>query len=165
MKDKTNKIMRSKKAEKARNLTKKENYGEEDTREYQYNSASITAPHKTQLKKWVSEESSHSHDTASRDLHRENHNYQRNYRRFYKDDADFKKTTPEKSEFADYEEEKVEIVYEEIVDDEESTQKCRTDVCLDDFRVRKVIDKGSFGEVFLTEFLPDGKMYAMKRIK
>lgn len=63
------------------------------------------------------------------------------------------------------EEEKIEIVFEEVEDDEDLKQFCRTDVSLDDFRVRRMIDKGSFGEVFLAEYLVDGKKYAMKRIK
>lgn len=36
---------------------------------------------------------------------------------------------------------------------------------LDDFRILKVIDKGSFGKVFLVENQQNGKLYAMKRIR
>lgn len=38
------------------------------------------------------------------------------------------------------------------------------EMCLDDFRIKKVIDKGSFGKVFLVVNVIDGKEYAMKRI-
>ena len=37
-------------------------------------------------------------------------------------------------------------------------------ITLDDFEIRKVIDKGSFGKVFLVSCLKMNKMYAMKRI-
>ena len=37
-------------------------------------------------------------------------------------------------------------------------------ITLDDFEIRKVIDKGSFGKVFLVSCQKMGKMYAMKRI-
>ena len=37
-------------------------------------------------------------------------------------------------------------------------------IILDDFDIRKVIDKGSFGKVFLVSCPKMGKMYAMKRI-
>lgn len=37
-------------------------------------------------------------------------------------------------------------------------------VTLDDFIIKKVIDKGSFGKVFLVENSRDGKVYAMKRL-
>jgi serine/threonine protein kinase len=38
-------------------------------------------------------------------------------------------------------------------------------VCtLEDFKIRKVIDKGSFGKVFLVVNKNNGKLYAMKRI-
>jgi serine/threonine protein kinase len=37
-------------------------------------------------------------------------------------------------------------------------------VNLDDFEIVKVIDKGSFGKVFLVSNRKMGKMYAMKRI-
>lgn len=35
---------------------------------------------------------------------------------------------------------------------------------LEDFKIRKVIDKGSFGKVFLVVNRHSGKLYAMKRI-
>lgn len=35
---------------------------------------------------------------------------------------------------------------------------------LEDFKIRKVIDKGSFGKVFLVVNKLNGKLYAMKRI-
>lgn len=35
---------------------------------------------------------------------------------------------------------------------------------LEDFKIRKVIDKGSFGKVFLVVNQKNGKLYAMKRI-
>lgn len=35
---------------------------------------------------------------------------------------------------------------------------------LEDFKIRKVIDKGSFGKVFLVLNQHNGKLYAMKRI-
>ena len=35
---------------------------------------------------------------------------------------------------------------------------------LEDFKIRKVIDKGSFGKVFLVVNHLNGKLYAMKRI-
>ena len=35
---------------------------------------------------------------------------------------------------------------------------------LEDFKIRKVIDKGSFGKVFLVVNQVNGKLYAMKRI-
>jgi len=94
----------------------------------------------------------------------ENNAYRKQRKKIRDDDEIYH---PPKEELANYEEEKVEIVYEEIDDgdDPEESPKCSTDVSLDDFRVRKVIDKGSFGEVFLTEHLADGKLYAMKRIK
>lgn len=38
------------------------------------------------------------------------------------------------------------------------------EVTLDDFEIDKVIDKGSFGKVFLVSNRKMGKMYAMKRI-
>ena len=37
-------------------------------------------------------------------------------------------------------------------------------VTLEDFKIKKVIDKGSFGKVFLVVNIVDGKEYAMKRI-
>ena len=55
---------------------------------------------------------------------------------------------------------------EEDKDDDRSLiSEVRASVSLDDFRVKQIIDKGSFGEVFLTENINDGKLYAMKRIK
>jgi serine/threonine protein kinase len=35
---------------------------------------------------------------------------------------------------------------------------------LEDFKIRKMIDKGSFGKVFLVVNKNNGKLYAMKRI-
>lgn len=37
-------------------------------------------------------------------------------------------------------------------------------VTLKDFVIKKIIDKGSFGKVFLVENSKDGKVYAMKRL-
>ena len=37
-------------------------------------------------------------------------------------------------------------------------------IVLEDFEIKKVIDKGSFGKVFLVACPKMGKMYAMKRI-
>jgi hypothetical protein len=37
-------------------------------------------------------------------------------------------------------------------------------VTLEDFIIKKVIDKGSFGKVFLVENSKNGKVYAMKRL-
>ena len=54
------------------------------------------------------------------------------------------------------------LEYEEVKKEKKHKSK---EVTLDDFRVRRIIDKGSFGEVFLTENINDGKLYAMKRIK
>lgn len=39
-----------------------------------------------------------------------------------------------------------------------------TEISLEDFKIKKVIDKGSFGKVFLVVNIKDGKEYAMKRI-
>lgn len=39
-----------------------------------------------------------------------------------------------------------------------------SDVVLDDFKIVKVIDKGSFGKVFLVKNTKNDKLYAMKRI-
>ena len=36
---------------------------------------------------------------------------------------------------------------------------------LEDFKILKVIDKGSFGKVFLVRQEATGKLYAMKRIR
>jgi serine/threonine protein kinase len=41
----------------------------------------------------------------------------------------------------------------------------KSDVQLEDFNILKVIDKGSFGKVFLVELKSNGKLYAMKRIR
>lgn len=38
-------------------------------------------------------------------------------------------------------------------------------MCLEDFNVKKVIGKGSFGKVFLVQKKTDGKIYAMKSIR
>ena len=35
---------------------------------------------------------------------------------------------------------------------------------LEDFKIKKLIDKGSFGKVYLVVNMKDGKQYAMKRI-
>ena len=37
-------------------------------------------------------------------------------------------------------------------------------VKLEDFKIKKLIDKGSFGKVYLVVNIKDGKQYAMKRI-
>jgi len=37
-------------------------------------------------------------------------------------------------------------------------------VTLKDFRIKKIMDKGSFGKVFLVENKNNGKVYAMKRL-
>jgi|TARA_B110000285_G_scaffold208612_1_gene248965 serine/threonine protein kinase len=37
-------------------------------------------------------------------------------------------------------------------------------VKLEDFKIKKLIDKGSFGKVYLVVNINDGKEYAMKRI-
>lgn len=150
--EKTKKILKSK-------HVKRKSHTDEDTREYKYNKNAIKMPHMTKFKKWVSEDTPSNFESDQI----ASNTYERKNRKFYKDDA--YKSSPEKNDFVEYEEEKVEVVYEEIEDDTEEVPQCRTDVSLDDFRVRRVIDKGSFGEVFLTEYLPDGKMYAMKRIK
>lgn len=42
--------------------------------------------------------------------------------------------------------------------------KPNEDVALEDFVIKKVIDKGSFGKVFLVENSKNGKVYAMKRL-
>lgn len=42
--------------------------------------------------------------------------------------------------------------------------KTGENVTLDDFIIKKVIDKGSFGKVFLVENSKNGKVYAMKRL-
>ena len=38
------------------------------------------------------------------------------------------------------------------------------ELTLEDFKIKNVIDKGSFGKVFLVVNSKDGKEYAMKRI-
>ena len=40
----------------------------------------------------------------------------------------------------------------------------KEDVSLKDFIIKKIIDKGSFGKVFLVEHAKTGKVYAMKRL-
>ena len=35
---------------------------------------------------------------------------------------------------------------------------------LKDFTIKRIIDKGAFGKVFLVENTKDGKQYAMKRL-
>mmetsp|Transcript_7127 Transcript_7127/g.6663 ORF Transcript_7127/g.6663 Transcript_7127/m.6663 type:complete len:424 (+) Transcript_7127:104-1375(+) len=139
----------------------KNSYTEDDTREYKYNTHAIKAPHVTKFKKWSSEDAPHSFESEK--LHDDVRAFEGRKRRLHVAE-DTHKRSPYKENLVEYEEEKVEVIYEEIEDSDE-TPKCRTDVSLDDFRVKRVIDKGSFGEVFLTEYLPDGKKYAMKRIK
>lgn len=39
------------------------------------------------------------------------------------------------------------------------------EVCLEDFDIKKVIGKGSFGKVYLASKISDGKIYAMKSIR
>lgn len=39
-----------------------------------------------------------------------------------------------------------------------------TAIKLDDFKIKRVLDKGSFGKVFLVVNVKDNKTYAMKRI-
>jgi tRNA A-37 threonylcarbamoyl transferase component Bud32 len=129
-----------------------------ENREYQYNK-----DYKRLLKPGMQKSSSENakvsdkktHDTMTHD------SAVRNQRKFYKDDE-----YAHNKEAEHFEEDKIEIVYEEVeVEDDEVESRCRTDVSLDDFRVKRIIDKGSFGEVFLTDCLIDGKKYAMKRIK
>lgn len=48
--------------------------------------------------------------------------------------------------------------------DNKNVQGADGKLCLEDFKVRKLIDKGSFGKVFLVVNTKDGKEYAMKRI-
>ena len=43
-------------------------------------------------------------------------------------------------------------------------QKTPDTINLDDFKIKKVIDKGSFGKVFLVVNTKTGKEHAMKRI-
>ena len=50
------------------------------------------------------------------------------------------------------------------MDDEQSIKLVKEKVTLEDFKIRKVIDKGSFGKVFHVINIKDGKEYAMKRI-
>lgn len=38
------------------------------------------------------------------------------------------------------------------------------ELCLEDFKIKKVLDKGSFGKVFLVVNTQDNEEYAMKRI-
>jgi serine/threonine protein kinase len=114
------------------------------------------------MKKWVSE------DTAGGSAGIENRDFKKNNirknRQFYKD-SDYIVDRHRNDKLVENEEEKIEIVYEEIEDEDDLEPQCKTDVSLDDFRVKRLIDKGAFGEVFLTECLKDGKLYAMKRIK
>jgi serine/threonine protein kinase len=42
--------------------------------------------------------------------------------------------------------------------------KGNKELCLEDFKIKKVLDKGSFGKVFLVVNTQDGEEYAMKRI-
>lgn len=77
----------------------------------------------------------------------------------YKEEFESPNPSPDKNPFVSADEEKYEIIIEE-----ELTPK-KSEMTLDDFRVIKLIDKGSFGEVYLTTNLIDNKKYAMKRIK
>jgi serine/threonine protein kinase len=45
------------------------------------------------------------------------------------------------------------------------SKKKGVEVCLDDFKIRKVLGKGSFGKVFLVEKNDDGTPYAMKALR
>ena len=45
-----------------------------------------------------------------------------------------------------------------------ANQNDERQVMLEDFKIKKVIDKGSFGKVFLVVNTMDNKIYAMKRI-
>ena len=45
-----------------------------------------------------------------------------------------------------------------------ANQNDERQVMLEDFKIKKVIDKGSFGKVFLVVNTIDNKIYAMKRI-
>lgn len=134
----------------------------DDKREYKYNKNISGDDRKNlKMKKWISE--SPTEDTKQREMKKDDHI--RKHRKVYKDSQDIPDEKFNKK-LEKEEEEKIEIVYEEIEDDDDlKPPVCRTDVSLDNFRVRRIIDKGSFGEVFLTEHLPDGKMFAMKRIK
>jgi hypothetical protein len=46
-----------------------------------------------------------------------------------------------------------------------SKKKDIKEVCLDDFKVIKVIGRGAFGKVFLVEFLRNQELFAMKSLK
>jgi len=153
--NKENKVIRSKKIH-------NKPAGDERSRGYVYNQKLVKPPNVSRFQKWSSEDTPN--DFESDKLLAGATNLADKSHKAPKDDA-HKKYPPSKNQFIDFEEEKIEIVYEEVDDEFDESPKCRTDVSLDDFRVRKVIDKGSFGEVFLTEYLPDGKKYAMKRIK
>jgi len=43
-------------------------------------------------------------------------------------------------------------------------QETNKNTKLEDFKIKRVIDKGSFGKVFLVVNTTDNKVYAMKRI-
>jgi len=45
-----------------------------------------------------------------------------------------------------------------------STSNKTKDTKLKDFIIKKIIDKGAFGKVFLVENKHDGQQYAMKRL-
>jgi serine/threonine protein kinase len=47
---------------------------------------------------------------------------------------------------------------------ENSAVNGEENVKLEDFKIKKLIDKGSFGKVYLVVNIKDGKEYAMKRI-
>jgi serine/threonine protein kinase len=46
----------------------------------------------------------------------------------------------------------------------DSTLEVKPTMTLDDFKIIKVLDKGSFGKVFLTMNIKSKQLYAMKRI-
>lgn len=144
--EKSKKVILSKKSKKSTKVPQKllgPSPEKDLKRDYQY-SKDVKKPEKPGMQKATSEDPKPS--TKQKKDEMKNESSVRKQRKFYKDDE-----YVQKDEFEDFEEEKIEIVYEEIEDDEEIEPKCRTDVSLDDFRVRRIIDKGSFGEVFLTD--------------
>jgi serine/threonine protein kinase len=69
--------------------------------------------------------------------------------------------------------EQLKIVEEEQIKNQSATQLLiarntlspdEQNYALEDFKIRKVIDKGSFGKVYLVVNRKNGKLYAMKRI-